>query len=115
MTTFRDFLQWYNNKNVVPTLDAMQKMIEFYHDKGIGMLKLGCTVPNLARQNRVQTFENMVMSYFQDLKLKVSTLQENRKKLIATVLMVIATIVRLSLKPWVVISIFVLVKKLERA
>ena len=26
----------------------MQKMIEFYHDKGIDMLKLGCTLPNLA-------------------------------------------------------------------
>ena len=48
MTTFRDFLRWYNNKDVVPTLDAMQKMIEFYHDKGIDMLNLGCTLPNLA-------------------------------------------------------------------
>ena len=42
------FLKWYNNKNVVPTLEAMQKMIEFYHNKGIHMLKLGCTLPNLA-------------------------------------------------------------------
>ena len=48
MTTFRNFLRWYNNKDVVPTLDAMQEMIEFYHDKGIDMLKLGCTLPNLA-------------------------------------------------------------------
>ena len=48
MSTYRDFLQWYNNKNVVPTLDTMQKMIEFYHEKGIDMLKLGCTLPNLA-------------------------------------------------------------------
>ena len=48
MITFKDFLRWYNNKDVVPTLEAMQKMIEFYHDKGIDMLKLGCTLPNLA-------------------------------------------------------------------
>ena len=48
MTTFREFLRWYNNKDVVPTLDAMQKMIEFYHDKRIDMLKLCCTLPNLA-------------------------------------------------------------------
>ena len=48
MKTFRDFLRRYNNKDVVPTLDAMQKMIDFYHDKGIDMLKLGCTLPNLA-------------------------------------------------------------------
>ena len=39
---------WYNNKYVVPTLEAMQKMIELYHQKEIDMLKLGCTLPNLA-------------------------------------------------------------------
>ena len=47
MTVFKDFLKWYNNKDVVPTLEAMQKMIQFYHNKGINMLKLGCTLPNL--------------------------------------------------------------------
>ena len=48
MSTFRDFFKWYNNKDVVPTLKAMQKMVEFYHNKGIDMLKLGFTLPNLA-------------------------------------------------------------------
>ena len=48
MCTFKDFLRWYNNKDVVPTLEAMQKMLAFYHKKGIDMLKLGCTLPNLA-------------------------------------------------------------------
>ena len=48
MQNFSDFLKWYNKKDVVPTLEAMQKMIEFYHNKGIDMLKLGCTLPNLA-------------------------------------------------------------------
>ena len=48
MQYFSDFLKWYNNKDVVPTLEAMQKMIEFYHNKGIDMLKLGCKLPNLA-------------------------------------------------------------------
>ena len=47
MSSFKDFLRWYNNKDVVPTLEAMQKMIAFYHDKYIDMLKLGCTLPNL--------------------------------------------------------------------
>ena len=49
MTVFKDFLKWYKNKDVVPTLGAMQKMIQFYHNKGIDMLKLGCTLPNLAK------------------------------------------------------------------
>ena len=48
MSSFKDFLRWYKNKDVVPTLEAMQKMIAFYHDKNIDLLKLGCTLPNLA-------------------------------------------------------------------
>ena len=27
MTVFKDFLKWYKNKDVVPTLEVMQKMI----------------------------------------------------------------------------------------
>ena len=49
MQIFSDFLKWYNNEDVVPTLEAMQKLNEFYHNKGIDMLKLGCTLPNLAK------------------------------------------------------------------
>ena len=48
MKSFINFLKWYNNKDVVPTLEEMQKMIEFYRQKEIDMLKLGCTLPNLA-------------------------------------------------------------------
>ena len=48
MKTFRNFLRWYNNKDVVPTLQAMKKMMKIYHDQKIDMLKLGCTLPNLA-------------------------------------------------------------------
>ena len=48
MGSFKDFWRWYNNKNIVPTLEAMQKMIAFYHDEDIDMLKLGCILPNLA-------------------------------------------------------------------
>ena len=48
MQYFSVFLKWYNNKDVVSTLEATQKMIDFYHNKRIYMLKLGCTLPNLA-------------------------------------------------------------------
>ena len=48
MSSLKDFLRWYNNRDVVPTLEAMQKMIAFYYDKNIDMLKLGCTLPNMA-------------------------------------------------------------------
>ena len=42
------FLKWYNNKDVFPTLEAMQKMTDFYRQKEIDKLKLGCTLPKLA-------------------------------------------------------------------
>ena len=48
MCTLKKILLWYNNKDVVPTLEGMQKMLAFYHKKEIDMLKLGCTLPNLA-------------------------------------------------------------------
>ena len=46
--TINDFLQWYDNKDVVPTSEARKKLIAFYHDKNNHMLKLGCTIPNFA-------------------------------------------------------------------
>ena len=48
MSSFKEFLRWYNNKDVMTALEAIQKMIAFYHDKDIDMVKLGCTLPNLA-------------------------------------------------------------------
>ena len=48
MSSFKDFLRWYNNKDVVLTLEAIRNVIAYYHDEDIDMLKLGCTLPNLA-------------------------------------------------------------------
>ena len=48
MISFKGFLSCYNNKDFVSTLEAMQKMMAFYHDKDFDVLKLGCTLPNLA-------------------------------------------------------------------
>ena len=47
MSSSKVFLRRYNNKAVVPTLEAMQKQIAFYHVKKIDMLKFGCTLSNL--------------------------------------------------------------------
>ena len=48
MCIYKDFLRWYNNIDVVTTLEAMQKMLVFHHKTGIDMLKLGCKLPNSA-------------------------------------------------------------------
>ena len=60
MKVFKVFLKSYNKKYVDPTLEAMQKMIQFYHNKGIDMLKLGCTLPNLAKY----VFTNLQITKF---------------------------------------------------
>ena len=49
MNTFKDFFQWYNKKDAVPTLEAMQNTINFHDDIDIDMLKLDCTLLNLAK------------------------------------------------------------------
>ena len=41
-------LRWYNKKDDVQTLEAMQKMIAFYDDKDIDMMNFGSTLQNLA-------------------------------------------------------------------
>ena len=47
-SSFKEILRWCNKKDIVPSLEARQKMIALYHEKDIDMLKLGCTLPNLA-------------------------------------------------------------------
>ena len=49
MQHFSNFLEWYNIKDVAPKVEAMKKIIDFYYNKGIDMLELGCTIPNLAK------------------------------------------------------------------
>ena len=48
MSSVENFLRWFNNKYLVPTLEAMHKLIAFYHDKDVDMLKLFCILPNMA-------------------------------------------------------------------
>ena len=47
MTTLRDFLVWYNNRDVVPFLEAIDKQFAFYQQQHIDMFKDGITVPGL--------------------------------------------------------------------
>ena len=47
MKTMHDFLVWYNNREVVPFLDAMDKQFAFYKQQNIDMFKDGVSVPGL--------------------------------------------------------------------
>ena len=48
MTTLRDFLVWYNNRDVTPFLDAIAKQAGFYKYQNIDMFKDGISVPGLS-------------------------------------------------------------------
>ena len=45
--TLRDFLVWYNNRGVVPFLQAIVRQFAFYQQRGIDMFKQDISVPGL--------------------------------------------------------------------
>ena len=47
MKTMRDFLVWYNNRDVIPFLQAIDKQFAFYQQHTIDMFKDGISVPGL--------------------------------------------------------------------
>ena len=55
MTTFRDFLVWYNNLDVGPFVEAVEKFQLFYFEKGIDVFKTAISVPGIARQMLFRT------------------------------------------------------------
>ena len=50
MQTFREFLIWYNNLDVRPFVEAVEKFQNFYFQKGIDVFKTAISVPGIARQ-----------------------------------------------------------------
>ena len=47
MNSMRDFLVWYNNRDVVAFLEAIDKQFPFYKQQNIDMFKDGVSVPGL--------------------------------------------------------------------
>ena len=46
--SLKDFLLWYKNRDLLPTMEAMQKIVELYHNKWNNTFKFGGTLTNLA-------------------------------------------------------------------
>ena len=57
MTTFRDYLIYYNNLDVGPFVEAVEKMLDFYKSKRIDLFKTSISVPGVARQLLYRTSE----------------------------------------------------------
>ena len=50
MQTFGDWLEYYNNLDVAPFLEALQKMKEFYTDLGVDIFKDAVSLPGVSQQ-----------------------------------------------------------------
>ncbi|KAJ8031107.1 hypothetical protein HOLleu_27721 [Holothuria leucospilota] len=64
MQTMKDFLTWYNNRDVVPFLEALDKMAQFYRDKRIDVFKDGISVPGLTMKYLFQKAEGEPFALF---------------------------------------------------
>ena len=49
MTTFQDFLIWYNNLDVGPFVTAVENLQSYYFQRNIDIFKVSISVPGLAR------------------------------------------------------------------
>ena len=50
MRTFGDWLEYYNNLDVAPFLEALQKMKEFYTNLGVDIFKDAVSLPDVSQQ-----------------------------------------------------------------
>ena len=68
MSSFRDFLVWYNNLDVGPFVTAVERFQKFYFDKGIDVFKTAISVPGIARQMLFRTArkENVTFALFDE-------------------------------------------------
>ena len=76
MHTMRDFLVWYNNLDVGPFLEAVEKMAAFYSERGLDMFKCAISVPGLSLRYLFQTldkgtFFSLIDRANQDLYYKI--------------------------------------------
>ena len=50
MESFRDYLEYYNNLDVKPFVEAVGRMLQFYKERDIDLFKTSISVPGVARQ-----------------------------------------------------------------
>ena len=58
MTTFKDFLKWYNILDVEPFVEAVEKMRNFFEEYGVDLFKETLSVPGVARKMVFKSIEN---------------------------------------------------------
>lgn len=77
MKTMKDFLQWYNNCDVIPMVEALDKMFVFYRDKGLDMFKDAISLPGLAYKMLLTSTDKKFSLFDEDNKELFDLLQKN--------------------------------------
>ena len=68
MVTFKDYLVWYNNRDVEPFVEAIEKMFEFYRPRNLDLFKDGISVPGLVMKYLFSGLDqNTFFSLFQEI------------------------------------------------
>lgn len=58
MTTFRDFLEYYNNLDVLPMVEGIEKFKTYFVERGVDVIKDCISVPGAARLLYKSGFEH---------------------------------------------------------
>ena len=64
MTSLRDFLIYYNNKDVGPFLKALERQVQIYEDLGVDLLKDALSVPGITLKYMFKTVEERTFFSF---------------------------------------------------
>ena len=68
MVTFKDYLVWYNNRDVEPFVEAIEKMFEFFRPRNLDLFKDGISVPDLVLKYLFSGLDqNTFFSLFQEI------------------------------------------------
>lgn len=74
MKTFKDFLEWYNNLDVLPFVEAIEKMKEFYKLKRLDIFKDGVSLPGLVLKYLIKV---LIVSFIYLMK-KIIYMMKNK-------------------------------------
>ncbi len=69
MKTFKDFLGWYNNRGVIPFIEAVEKMKDFYKIKRLDIFKDGVSLPGLVLKYLMKSTDNDFYLFDEEDKL----------------------------------------------
>ena len=68
MKTFKDFLEWYNNLDVIPFVEAVEKMKLFYQERKLDIFKDGVSLPGLVLKYLMKSTDSKFSLFEQDDK-----------------------------------------------